>query len=419
MTPAVASLAALVAAIVLSMTTRINVGLVGLALAWIVGRYAAGLGTQTIIGGFPAGLFLALAGVTLLFAAAEVNGTLERLAHRATRIARGRAGRLPFIFFAIACLISAAGPGAISSVALVAPLAMAAAARTGVSLFLMALMVTNGANAGNLSPISAVGIIANSRIAEAGLGDHWVKVMLANLVASALVALTAYVLFGATRETAVADASDERPGAGPLTRGQRVTVVVVVAWIASVLAFKLGLGEIGLSAVAGAVLIVLLGAADESRAIARMPWGVILMVTGVTTLIGVVEATGGMELFTGGLAALAAPSTINGVVAFVTGGISIYSSTSGVVLPAFLPTVPGLVAELGGGDPLAIALSINVGASLVDVSPLSTLGALCLAAVADGGAARVLYRRLMLWGFAMAIAGAVLCQIFAGLIARL
>ena len=36
--------------------------------------------------------------------------------------------------------------------------------------------------------------------------------------------------------------------------------------------------------------------------------------------------------------------------------------------------------EVGGGDPLAVALSINVGSSLVDVSPLSTIGALCVAA---------------------------------------
>ena len=69
------------------------------------------------------------------------------------------------------------------------------------------------------------------------------------------------------------------------------------------------------------------------------------------------------------------------MIALVTGLISIYSSTSGVVLPTFLPMVPSLVQQLGGGDPLAVALSINVGSSLVDVSPLSTLGALCIAAV--------------------------------------
>src|SRR4029077_10663148 len=121
------------------------------------------------------------------------------------------------------------------------------------------------------------------------------------------------------------------------------------------------------------------------------------MVCGVSTLIAVLEATGGMALFTGLLARLATPRASAGVIAFVTGAISIYSSTSGVVLPAFLPTVPGLVQQLGGGDPLAIALSINVGSSLVDVSPLSTLGALCLAAIPEPDAAHPVFRQLLLW----------------------
>jgi hypothetical protein len=124
-----------------------------------------------------------------------------------------------------------------------------------------------------------------------------------------------------------------------------------------------------------------------------------------------------MALFTALLSSVATPATINGVIAFVTGAISLYSSTSGVVLPAFLPTVPGIVEQLGGGDPLAISLSINVGSSLVDVSPLSTIGAMCVAAVADTGQGHVLFRQLLVWGLAMALVGAVLCQLGAGWLA--
>ena len=99
--------------------------------------------------------------------------------------------------------------------------------------------------------------------------------------------------------------------------------------------------------------------------------------------------------------------------AFVAGVISSYSSTSGVVLPAFLPTVSGLVERLGGGDPLEIALSINIGAALVDVSPLSTIGALCIAAVPPGAAdTKDLFRKMLLWGFSMALYGAMFCQLF-------
>jgi di/tricarboxylate transporter len=149
-----------------------------------------------------------------------------------------------------------------------------------------------------------------------------------------------------------------------------------------------------------------------------MPWAVIVMVCGVTVLISLLEKTGGMELFTSLLARLASPASVNGVVAFVTGLVSSWSSTTGVVLPTFLPAVPSLVAKVGGGDPLAVALSIDVGGSMVDVSPLSTLGALCVAAVADPVEARTLFRQLLIWGLSMSVVGAVLCQAFAGLLAR-
>jgi di/tricarboxylate transporter len=162
-----------------------------------------------------------------------------------------------------------------------------------------------------------------------------------------------------------------------------------------------------------------MGVADEATAMKRVPWGVIIMVCGVTVLIAVLEKTGGMDLFTSLLARLANPATVNGVVAFVTGLISSWSSTAGVVLPSFLPTVPGLVEKVGGGDPLAVALSINVGSAMVDVSPLSTLGALCVATVADPAEARVLFRQLLVWGLSMSVVGAVLCQLFGGVVARL
>ena len=196
MNPALASLLALLLAIILSMISRINVGLVALALAWIVGVYVAGMKPDAIIAGFPATLFLTLTGVTLLFACAETNGTLERLAHRAVQRVRGNRKLLPILFFFIAFVLSTIGPGAISSVALVVPLAMVIGDRAGVPRLLTALMVANGANAGNLSPISSVGVIANTKMVEAGIGGHEGKVWFANFIAHAIVAVAAYLLFG-------------------------------------------------------------------------------------------------------------------------------------------------------------------------------------------------------------------------------
>src|SRR3954469_8997196 len=155
MSPAVLALLALLVAIALSMTARVNVGLLSMALAWLIGVYAAGMKADAVIAGFPASLFLTLAGVTFLFAIAQSNGTLDLLAHRAARLVRGNAGLLPIVFFVLAGVISTIGPGAIASVALVAPIAMATGMRAGVPNLLTAVMVACGANSGNLSPISA------------------------------------------------------------------------------------------------------------------------------------------------------------------------------------------------------------------------------------------------------------------------
>lgn len=415
MNAATLSLLALLAAIVLSMATRLNVGLIALGLAWLIGVFGAGLGVEEVIRGYPASLFLTMTGVTLLFACVESNGALRVLASRAVLIADGRRWALPILFFLVAALVSMVGPGAISSVALIVPLAMAIGLRARVPAFLIALAVTNGANAGNLSPISAVGVVANNRMAEAGLGGHEWRVFAANFLAHLLVTVVAFLLFGGLRLHGHPD-PDGRRDSPPFERGQLLSIGIVAAWIIGVVFFQLPLG---LSAFAAVALILALRAASQDLSIALVPWNVVLMVTGVATLIALMEKTGGLTLFTSILARLATPGTVNGVMALVTGAISTYSSTSGVVLPAFLPTVPQLVQQLGGGDPLAIALSINVGSALVDVSPLSTLGALCVAAVKDPDESQRLFQRLFAWGLSMVLVGAAICQLFASPFARI
>ena len=135
------------------------------------------------------------------------------------------------------------------------------------------------------------------------------------------------------------------------------------------------------------------------------------MVCGVTVLIGLLEKTGGMKIFTDLLSSIATPQTVVPELAVIIGIVSAYSSTSGVVLPAFLPTVPGLVANLGGGNALGIASTMNIAGHLVDVSPLSTIGALCIAGIPSGDASRRLFNQLLAWGMSMTVVGAVICWV--------
>src|SRR5262245_59867272 len=163
------TLIALAVAIVVSCVSRLNVGLLAIALAWILGVYVGGLPLGEVTAGFPVDLFLTLSGVTLLFAQAHVNGTLDIVAHNAMRLCRGRVGVVPIMYFGLGAALASAGPGNIATTGLLAPMAMATALRMRISPFLMAIMVGNGCNAGSLSPIAPTGIIVTRLMAGIGL----------------------------------------------------------------------------------------------------------------------------------------------------------------------------------------------------------------------------------------------------------
>ena len=406
------TLCALALAVILSCTTTLNVGLLAIALAWFIGVYLGHMPLKEITGGFPVDLFLTLAGVTLLFSQARVNGTLERVAHLAVRLCKGRVGVVPIMYFFLASLLSTAGPGNIATTGLLAPMAMTTAVGMGISPFLMAIMVGNGANSGSLSPLAPTGIIVNGLMKRIDLPGFGLQTWFFNFIAHAIVAFAGYFLFGGWKLIRRAErfkgTSEEAP---KLARAHVMTIAMIGLLVLSVLFLNL---NIGMAAFAAAVILGLLGAADQEESIKQMPWGSIMMVCGVTVLISLLEKTSGMDLFTSLLTRISSRDTIIPFLAVIVGVISAYSSTSGVVLPAFLPLAPGLSESLGGGMAKALAMTMNVSGHLVDVSPLSTIGALCIASIPAGPASRRLFNQLLVWGLSMTVVGALLCWIFFG-----
>jgi di/tricarboxylate transporter len=411
MTVAALSLAALALAIAVSCVTRLNVGILAIAMAWIIGVYFAGMSATDVMSGFPTQLFLTLVGVTLLFMLAQANGTLDKLAHHAVRMCRGNRGIIPIMFFLLAAALASMGPGNIATAALIAPMAMATAGRAGIPFFLMAIMIGNGANAGALSPFAPTGIIVNSLMSRIGLGAHEGQTYLYNALAHAFVALGGYIVFGGLKLFAGRWKAKPAETADPFERRNWITLGAIALLLVSVIFVKV---NVGMGAFLVSVVLVLLRCGDDLDAIKKMPWGVIVMVSGVTVLIALLEKTRGLDLFADLLARFATHDTVTGLVALITGIISVYSSTSGVVLPAFLPMVPGLAARLGGADPMAIAMSMNIGSHLVDVSPLSTIGALCIAAAPVRADGRDLFNKLLGWGVSMSVVGALICYVSFG-----
>ncbi len=277
----------------------------------------------------------------------------------------------------------------------------------------MAIMTGNGALAGTLSPFAPTGIVAHGVMQRINLGGVEWQTFAYNALAHGIVGFGGFLLLGGWRlflrhnNTVYADHAD----AVAMETPHWLTAAGIIALIVTVAGLGMNVGMMGLII---AAILNLLRTVDEAKAIQRMPWGVILMVTGVTVLISLMQETQGLALIASGIANVSTPQTVAPVVAFGIGLVSVYSSTSGVVLPAFLPMAPEIAQRLGVADPLSIAWTMNVSASLVDLSSLSTVGALFLAGAAPGTDAKALFNALLVWGLSMAVVGALLCWLLFG-----
>ncbi len=418
MSIAVIALLALIVIIAISVIrTDLNTGVLAVAIAYIIGLYFAGLSVHVVSTYLPEQLVLTLVGVTLLFGMAQQNGTLDRLAAFAVQAARGRPALLPLIFFLLTFTLSAIGPGNIAAVALLAPIGMVVAVNAGVSPLVMAIMICTGANAGAFSPVALTGIINAGLMSQIGLNDSSSTLRIFILVAGlqSVSALAAYFVFRGYRvhPKEVTGTAIHPSPSQPFDARHLITLSAILALVVSVVVFDVAV-VVGAFALAGLLALFKIG--DIEVGLQHLPWGVISLVAGISVLVGLLETTGSLELATRLLATYSSFGSVNAVLAFATGLVSMYSSSSGVVMPTFIPLLPGLVQALGGGNLVDMVVAVDVGSHLVDVSPLSTLGALCLAALPEAVDKSMLFRRLLLWGISMSVAGAALTFVFLDLL---
>ena len=416
MTVALISLLALVVVVVVScVNQRLNPGLLALLAASIIGSLSGTATVDVVLGLFPAKLFILLLSMSLVFGVAHVNGTLEKLTQRALLLIRGQQRLLPILIFVLAFLLSAIGPGNIVATAVIAPMAMLLAKKHRVSELVIAIMLCTGANAGAFSPFAPTGVITIGLLEAIAVPADLIGIIFVASAGlqtiSALFAYGFFLLRTRKRQASAASVSNDmvKITVEPLSTKQKLTMVAIVFLLAGVI---IGQVPLTLMAIIVAVAMFLLDLSDEQKVITTVPWSTIIMVTGIAVLIGLMEKTGGLDLAISAIAAVTSPKIINGALAFITGLVSAYSSSSGVVLPAFLPLIPGLAATMGIVDVVPLIIAVAVGSHMVDVSPLSTLGALSIAAVEDAEVKNRMFTHLLIWGMTMSVVAGLLAFIF-------
>jgi hypothetical protein len=288
------------------------------------------------------------------------------------------------------------------------PILMKIAEETGMEPLLATVVFVTGCDAGAWSPIAVNGIVTKTLIEASGSGSReaadfalfvWVKMLIACLL---LFAVCYFALKGHRLKGSIM----AKPAA--LTREQKINSAFIAALLAlmvlpPVLERMTGAALFGmlrsrlditfLSAFF-AIACVVLKLGDFNKALHGVPWNTLLMVCGTGTLIAVAAKSGALESISSYIGESIPAAAIPYAICAVSGAMSLFSSTMGVVVPTMYPLISG-IASVSGAAAGSLYAIVPIAAAYTGFSPFSTAGAMSLAAVADDEERGRLFGRLI------------------------
>ncbi|MFC3994328.1 SLC13 family permease [Nocardiopsis sediminis] len=403
MPPEIITILVLAAMFVIATLLPVNMGAIAFVAAFLVGTFVLGMDVETILGGFPADLFLILVGITYLFAIAQANGTVDLLVRWAVKGVGGWVAAIPWVMFGVTAVLTAMGALGPAAVAIIAPIALGFAATYRINALLMGMLVVHGAQAGGFSPISVYGGTVNGIVAGTDLPSSPIALFLASLFFNLGIALLLFFALGGHRLFGVhirdfekVAATAEGAPAGGATAGgsgstastgstggeesggikpeQIATLIGLLVLGVLALGFKL---DVGFVAITVAVALAILFPKSQKNAVSKISWGTVLLITGVLTFVGVMEEAGTIEYVGNSVAGLGVPLLVGLLLCYIGGIVSAFASSTailGVTIPLAVPFL--LQGEIGA---VGLIAALSVSSTIVDVSPFSTNGALVLA----------------------------------------
>ncbi|MET0532030.1 MAG: SLC13 family permease [Microvirga sp.] len=159
------------------------------------------------------------------------------------------------------------------------------------------------------------------------------------------------------------------------------------------LAFNLDIGFVAITIGLGLSLIA---PNLQKRAMGQVSWPEIMLITGVSTYVVVLEKMGTISFVGDSVAGLASPMLAALLLCFIGAVVSAFASST-AVLGSLIPLAVPFLQSGTGVSPIGFIAAMAVASTIVDVSPFSTNGALVLAN-AQGVDREAFFRKLMAYG---------------------
>lgn len=370
------SLIVLLLAIVIGFARNANVGILCVGFSMIL-SIVYKIDIKEVIAGLSSSLFIQMVGITYLFAIIQGNGTLELLARKMVRLVGTKTHLIPFVMYILGFIVCAIGPGAIPSLAIIPVIAIPVAVSAGVNPIMTAIIGDLGVMSGRMSPLTPESAVVRELMKQQGLEANTIPIMICLTFTALICVALVYIYYKGWKVEKVETTSKEKLPA--FESKQWLSILGLVVLAVGALFFSWNVGFTGF--LVGSILIVL-GCANEKKAISAIPWNVILMVLGVGILMNVITVSGGINIMVAALEKVMNKTIAAMVMGVVAGIMSFFSSGLGVVFPTLIPTAAGLSGGLGVSA-IELVSVIVIGGTVAGFTPVSTTGALIMAGVSQ------------------------------------
>lgn len=363
-------------AIILAFIRHVNIGIVALAMG-VIGVRIFGLTDKDLISGISSGMFCTLVGITLLFSIIKQTGALDLLAQKIVDSTGNRVWLLPITIYLAGFVIAGVGPGAVPALAIIPALAVTTALHVGYNPLMLALIGEFGLIAGRMTSITPEAAIITHAASSAGFENVMPIILVCQTLVTLIYVVIIFLLFkGYKLKTPKTNLKETKLPS--FTKNQILSLLGIPLMLILMIAFKI---NIGLAAFFVSALLVLFGVAKDGEALKALPWSTIIMVVAVGALLSVVNKVGGIKLMSAAISSIMTSSTAVPLMGISAGLLSLVSSALAVVYPTMMPMCADIASQVGGVSPVALMAAVGSGGSVAGISPMSTGGALILAAL--------------------------------------
>lgn len=388
---------------------KTNVGVVALVFAFLLGTFGMGMSPAEIYAFWPARTTVQLIVVTAFFGFAVESGTIQYIAKVVLYWVRNVPWLIPVVYLGLNFALSAIGVSPPAVNMFLFPIFMTLCYATQTSELFLTVGANAGGMSGTLSSLGMVGIMLAGMISSSGLEidiQGTVMHVFLNATKAFFILYAIYYVVLRLYRIQLPKELIQRPE--PPTKQQKMNLAIIFicilflfvpsifqAFCPNPITAALSKLDISLVYAGGIMACVLFRIGSEKDVFKKsIPWSVIILLGGMTCLMGVMRQAGLSELISGAVSNGVSDTLIPVLIVLLSGVLSLFSDGTSVVMPLMVPIAISISVATGISAPLLISC-VCVPAIGMGMSPFSTGGGVFLSFVREERFQKMMFQSLI------------------------